>query len=324
MRKIKIALVGCGRIAKQHLKAINKLNKKVELIYVFSRDLKKAKKYGEQYNSKRYTNNINEVITSKEIDLVIITTPNNTHYELSKLFIKNNKHVFVEKPLTNTYLEAEELINLAKKNKVILRVGYICRYFESHKIIKNNIKQIGQLRKIINIRTKNKKIIDWWLNEERFLLLFQGSHSIDLINWLVRIRCDEVNASLGYINKKFKGETLFNLELKFKNNLTATIMHSFFSGESINYLTIFGDKGVMEVKDFSKVYLNGNLIFKTNKDYVEKAFQEQINDLIKIIKSKKYSDEYVNNLLLTQKIMEAGYMSKGNKILLENLNKVRT
>jgi len=65
-----------------------------------------------------------DLITSKDIDVVAVVTPVFTHYELAKLALVNGKHIFVEKPFTSNVAQAEELINLAEENNLIIMVDH--------------------------------------------------------------------------------------------------------------------------------------------------------------------------------------------------------
>ena len=88
-----------------------------------------------KYPSIQHTYNLKEIFADKEIDAVIIATPINTHYNLVKKALLAKKHVFVEKPLSSTLSNAEELIKLAKKNNLLLFVGQIFIFNEIFKKI---------------------------------------------------------------------------------------------------------------------------------------------------------------------------------------------
>ena len=72
----------------------------------------------------RTTTNADELITSPDIDAVVIATPVFTHFELAKKALENGKHVFVEKPFTSTVAQAEELVELAHKKNLTIMVDH--------------------------------------------------------------------------------------------------------------------------------------------------------------------------------------------------------
>ncbi len=89
----------------------------------------------------------NDILTSPEIDAVAVITPVSTHFELAKKALENGKHVFVEKPFTSTVSQAEELITLAEKKKLIIMVDHTFIFTGAVKKIKQLIdkKMLGDL-----------------------------------------------------------------------------------------------------------------------------------------------------------------------------------
>jgi predicted dehydrogenase len=92
---------------------------------------------------------LEELLTDKDIELVIVNTPSVTHYEYAKKAILAGKHVIVEKPFTATVVEAEELIELAKAKNIKLSVYQNRRYDSDFKTVKKILDE-GALGKIID------------------------------------------------------------------------------------------------------------------------------------------------------------------------------
>ncbi len=76
------------------------------------------------YPGVELTTNLSELLTSTEIDAIAVVTPVWTHFELAQSALQNGKHVFVEKPFTSTAQQAEELIELADRNKLKIMVDH--------------------------------------------------------------------------------------------------------------------------------------------------------------------------------------------------------
>jgi len=85
------------------------------------------------------TENDDEILKSKEIDIVAIITPVSTHFELAKQALLNGKHVFVEKPFTATVAQAEELVEIAAKKKLQIMVDHTFLFTGAVKKIKQLI-----------------------------------------------------------------------------------------------------------------------------------------------------------------------------------------
>ena len=124
IKKIKIAVVGVGHLGKYHVKHYSKLDN-VDLVGVFDTDLQVSKSIAEKYKIKNFKN-YDELV--KQVDALSIVTPTKSHYEVSKFFLNNKKHVLIEKPITSTVLEADDLIKIANMNNVLIQVGHIERF----------------------------------------------------------------------------------------------------------------------------------------------------------------------------------------------------
>ena len=129
-----IALVGYGYWGKNWEKILkNQTDFKLKCIY--TPRLKEE---------SLYTNNIEKVL-DEDIDAVIVCTPVKTHYELTKLLLKNGKHVLCEKPLTLFKREAVELARIANEKGRVLETNYTYLHSPTIKMMKENLKNIGQI-----------------------------------------------------------------------------------------------------------------------------------------------------------------------------------
>ena len=147
-RKIRVGLVGFGLSGRVfHAPFLHTMSNMYELHSVVERHTDEAVKIYPNIKTVRSTK---ELFDNPDIDLVIITTSNNLHYSLSKEALEKGKHVVVEKPLTIQSSEALELIELAKKQKLILCPYQNRRYDSGYRTIKE----------IINKKFLGDEIID--------------------------------------------------------------------------------------------------------------------------------------------------------------------
>lgn len=124
MEKLKVGVIGTGHLGKLH----TKLFKQVEgcdFIGVYDKDIEKAKLVAEEFQVN-YFQSIEELIN--KVDAVSIVATTSAHYELVKKAFENDKHVFVEKPITATIAEGEELVKIAEQKKLNFQVGHIERF----------------------------------------------------------------------------------------------------------------------------------------------------------------------------------------------------
>ena len=124
LRMLKVGVLGAGHLGKIHLRLLNE-SKKYELIGFYDPDAINAKKVADEFG---YTNfeNMNTLIDA--VDVVDIVTPTLSHFDCAKKAIEKSKHIFIEKPITNTLIEAEELLSLEKRFNVKGQVGHVERF----------------------------------------------------------------------------------------------------------------------------------------------------------------------------------------------------
>lgn len=121
---LKIGVLGAGHLGKIHLRLANQSDK-YELIGFYDPFEENANKVAEEFGYRKF-DTIEELIQS--VDVVDIVTPTLSHFDCAKKAIEAGKHVFLEKPITTTVEEAEELMALAKKHKVYGQVGHVERF----------------------------------------------------------------------------------------------------------------------------------------------------------------------------------------------------
>lgn len=121
---LKAGVLGAGHLGKIHLRLLNQ-SEKYELIGFYDPDETNAKKVEAEYGYK-YFNSIETLIDA--VDMVDIVTPTLSHYDCAKQAIAKGKHIFLEKPITNTVEEAEEIRTLLASNNVKGQVGHVERF----------------------------------------------------------------------------------------------------------------------------------------------------------------------------------------------------
>jgi predicted dehydrogenase len=141
MSVIKVAVLGYGHLGKWHCDKTEACAES-ELYAIVEPFEKNATSAKQKHPQAKVVSSIEEVID--DIDAAVIVTPTSTHYQLSKYLIENKKNVFCEKPLCSTTAEAEEIVNLANDNEVLLQVGHSERFHLVWDKAKNYLKNCGQ------------------------------------------------------------------------------------------------------------------------------------------------------------------------------------
>ena len=133
---VKLAIVGCGAITRMaHLPALL-CSAKLDLSALIDSSHESAEGLAADFGLRcRLATNLSDVLD--EAEGVVIATPNHTHHSLALAALERGKPVFVEKPLTTTYSDAEHLVRVAEQNRSWIAVGYTSRHFPSVRLLKD-------------------------------------------------------------------------------------------------------------------------------------------------------------------------------------------
>ncbi|CAN5292638.1 Gfo/Idh/MocA family oxidoreductase [soil metagenome] len=132
---LKAGVIGAGHLGKIHLKLLTQ-SSKYELVGFYDENVEVASRVEKELGYKRF-NSFEELIAA--VDMVDVVTPTNSHFDIAKKVISAGKHLFIEKPITSTFAEAEELISLAKTHRVKGQVGHVERFNPAFKAVAKNI-----------------------------------------------------------------------------------------------------------------------------------------------------------------------------------------
>jgi len=132
---LKAGVLGAGHLGKIHLRLLEQ-SKNYDLLGFYDASAKQAKSIVNEFGYHLF-NSVEELIDA--VDVVDIVTPTFAHFEVAKQAIEAGKHVFIEKPITNTVAEAEQLIKLAKANNVKGQVGHVERFNPAYTAVANKI-----------------------------------------------------------------------------------------------------------------------------------------------------------------------------------------
>jgi predicted dehydrogenase len=297
---IKISVVGLGQMGVNHLN--NLLNiKNINLISIY--DKIKRKDLENKYNSK-FSENIKKVINNT--DAIIIATPTTTHFKYFLECSKKIKNIFIEKPLVTDIKQFKKILQITKKKKINLKVGYIERYNPTIQLIKKILKK----NKILNldfIRTNNRqnKIKD------TNIIFDIMTHDIDLA---LHLSGDVKRITSSGVKKRNKIKFAIST-LEHKNKCITRILSNSECAKRIRTLNITTEKNyisanlltreiIITKKNFSKK--NNNLeqkIYAPNKN----ALLEELKDFIKSCKknpNNKLLDTFYKNTLICKEIQK--------------------
>ena len=132
---LKIGVLGAGHLGKIHLRLLNQSDK-FDLVGFYDENQENGAKIEKEFGYKQF-DTIAKLIHA--VDVIDIVTPTLSHYKCAKVSIKSGKHVFIEKPISNSVAEAEEIIALAVEYNVKGQVGHVERFNPAFIATKNKI-----------------------------------------------------------------------------------------------------------------------------------------------------------------------------------------
>lgn len=227
--KINIGVIGLG-VGLNYLKVLHR-NKNVGKICVFDFNKKKLELVKIKYKNVKICNSSDEILHNKSINLVCIASYDSYHFEQTIKSIKNNKHIFVEKPLCLKLTELRIIFKLINKNNLFLSTNFNLRSSETFKNLKKKIykkkDKVYYLEGDYN-SGRIKKITNGWRSKEKYhsIILSSAIHIIDIICWILGEYPIEVS---GFSNKIVTKNTNFKYDdfavgiFKFKGNILCKI-----------------------------------------------------------------------------------------------------
>ena len=128
MRRVNVAVVGCGHLGKWHVQKVFKIDS-VRLAGIVESGPEEKERVEKLYPNEYVTTDLDDIIN--DIDAAIIATPTQSHFKIMAKLLTQRKHIFCEKPLTSTLHEAMRIRELAKEQQLVVQVGHSERFHRS-------------------------------------------------------------------------------------------------------------------------------------------------------------------------------------------------
>lgn len=226
MRKIKCAVIGVGYLGRFHAEKYASLPN-AKLIGVCDIDPHRGSEVANKHGVMS-TEDYHKFIG--KVDAVSIATPTQSHFQIAQLFLEHGIHVLLEKPITNTVDEAEELIALANKQKLVLQIGHLERF---NSVVNALEKYLDQPRFIECIRLAPFKLRSMDVNVVLDLMI----HDIDLIQYIVGSPIKKINANGACVLSD--QIDIANARIQFENHCVANVTASRVSLKQERRLRLF-------------------------------------------------------------------------------------
>ena len=259
---MKYALIGCGRIATNHIKAV--LNNKLELVAMCDVNEEHItalmEKHGleKEQGIKRYTD-YKKMVAENELELVSIATESGLHAEIALYCIDHGINVIIEKPMAMSIADANEIVKRSNERNVKVSACHQNRFNIAVQEMRKAVES-GRFGKLshgsIHVRWNRNK--DYYTQaswrgtwaQDGGALMNQCIHGIDLLRWMMG---DEVEEIYGVTRQQFhdylEAEDIGMALVKFKNGAIATIegTTNVFPKNLEETLYLFGEKGTVKL-----------------------------------------------------------------------------
>ena len=279
---MRIGIIGTGFMGKNHLRIVDLLP---ELELTCAMDINSDNLYSacEPYKIKTYTD-ISDMVDF--VDAVMVSTPTESHHSIVKYFLEQKKDVIVEKPFTQTVPEADDLIDLAEKNGLILAVGHLERFNPAVEYINKLVKKplFIEIQRLGSFSERSLDID---------VILDLMIHDIDII--LQWDKSDVKNISAVGVPIVSSKIDIANVRLEFDSGLVANVTASRVSKKKTRKLRIFQKNHYISV-DYKKRRVktyelqNGKIIEEIPKiEQVEPLYNLWFNFYKTISERKNYN-----------------------------------
>ncbi len=254
-----VGIVGCGYWGKN---LIRNFYYQKSLYGIFDNDPNIILPHIKNFQGLYVFKSLEEILNCEDIEGVVIATPAFTHYELAKKVLKSGKHVYVEKPFTLVYGDAQELVDLAKEKNKIIFVGMIYLYNSAIKKIKEMIEtdRIGNLKHIHFDR------LNWGKYRKDVDIVFNiVPHDLSIILYLLNNQMPLEVRAIGYDYIEPNHIDIAHISMKFSNNLNITISASWLHPEKVRRIILTGQKNIISYDDSEKdsIYIHNKHLTKT-------------------------------------------------------------
>jgi predicted dehydrogenase len=299
---LKVALIGAGKMGISHLSILGS-HPKVQVVGVCDTSKLVVDVLG-KYSCFPCFANYKKMISQTKPDAVFVAVPTKDHAPIVMDLLKQNIHVFVEKPFCLHPEEGVPLVEMAKKNNLVNQVGYHNKFNGTFHEVKR-IMEGNHLGKISHFQGEsygpvvvNKKTHTWRSDPEKGggCLMEYASHIIDLINYVVAPITSVSDSVLKSIYSPKVEDAVYSL-LKLENNVSGVLSVNW-SDETYRIMsttiTIMGSKGkIVSDANELKVYFNSN---NTPKGYTKGWNVKYVTDLTKQVNFYLRGEEYSSQI----------------------------
>jgi UDP-N-acetyl-2-amino-2-deoxyglucuronate dehydrogenase len=255
-RKVRFALVGCGRISSKHTEALAKHSETAEIVAVCDSSREALDRVSSSTGAQTF-HNLDQLLAESNADAVILATPSGLHASQAIKVARAERHVITEKPMATRWKDAKRMVAECDSHGVRLFVVKQNRFNSTLQALKKAVemRRFGRIY-MVNINVFWNRSQDYydsskWRGTWEFdggALMNQASHYVDLVDWIVG-PVESVQAQIGTLARAIEVEDSAVVGLKWRSgalgsiNVTMLAYKQNFEGS----ITILGEKGTVRI-----------------------------------------------------------------------------
>jgi 2-hydroxy-4-carboxymuconate semialdehyde hemiacetal dehydrogenase len=248
MKTIKVALAGAGAFGIKHIDGIKNIEG-VEVVSLIGRELPKTQEIAAKYGIQHVTTNLADSLALKEVDAVILCTPTQMHAAQTIQCMQAGKHVQVEIPLSDSWKDAQAVMDVQKQTGLVAMCGHTRRFNPSHQYVHKKITagEFNILQMDVQtyfFRRTNMNALGQARSWTDHLLWHHAAHTVDLFAYQCGSPIVKANAVQGPIHPTLGIAMDMSIQLKAANGAICTLSLSFNNdGPLGTYFRYIGDTG---------------------------------------------------------------------------------
>ncbi len=241
MEKIRVGVIGVGRMGKHHCRIYSNF-RNVDFVGIYDVDKTAVENVSQKYDVPVF-DSVTDLLS--EVDAVSITTPTPPHYELAMRCLEQGIHVLIEKPITETLRQAEELTKAVESSDLTFQVGHIERFNPTYCELKNVLEHMNILA--VNFRRLSPF---QGSNTDVDVVLDLMIHDLDLLLDLTRKEPKSISANGFNVYSDCLDHV--TAQLDYESNLLVTLTASRITEQKIRSIDIVAEGAYIEADLFSK------------------------------------------------------------------------
>lgn len=325
MEKLGAAIIGCGWVAEEYVKAFQK-DERSEVRSLVSRNRANAQRYRDRYDLKcTIETEASRMLQQEDVDIVVVCTPHNVHTEYVVAAAEAGKHTIIEKPLALTPQDVRKQLDAVRKNKVKTVVGFVLHWNPLLMTIDRLIEQ-GVFGNIFMVevdylhRIWMTTDLKWYGSREisGTALLTAGCHAVDALRWFARSEAEEVSAYQTKTDNPAEYPGTISVNVKFKDGKIGRSTTTFDAKMPYRFnIGIYGTEGALRNNElFAPQFFPGQndflkipCILPDSGDVTHHPFQGEVSHFLDCIIGNKRPFPDIEDAARTQALCFAADLS---------------